>query len=263
MPAMIVAVLLLLARTAVAGVVLDVDASAVPGADGTTLRLTVRNTGDAAASDVRPAVHHQGVTRDGEPLPALASGAAHAWTIALERPAEPGAVPAIIDVSYTDDGGTPHTVPHVVAVETPGLPAADVTLGFDATPIGRYGRATLTLENRGAVPIHGRVVVALPSELITEPVSQAADVAAGDRIVLPIVVQPQGMIRAGVAPAFAFFDYGLDGRRHVVIGRTDLTVTSPHGPVSPLVVGSAALAAAFAALGIAWRIAARRRAAAT
>jgi hypothetical protein len=254
--------LLLLARNAAADAVLTVDASSRPAADGTALHLVVRNTGDTPAHDVRPTVHHQGVTREAATHPELAAGASHEWTLTLAPPAEPGAVPAIIDVHYADATGTARTIPHVVAVETPGLPPADVTLDIESTPIARYGRATLTLENRGPVPIHGRVVVALPSDLITEPVSQAADVAPGERVVLPIVLQRQGAVRTGVVPLFAFFDYGLEGRRHVVVRAATLDVTAPRGVVSPLIVGGTALALAFAALAIAWRIAARRRAAA-
>lgn len=258
----LVLALLLVSRSAWADAPLAIDASTTLTADGTTLRLGVQNTGDTPARDVRPSIHHQGVTHEGAPLASLAAGNTHDWTIALARPAEPGAFPAIVELRWVDATGATRTTPHVVAVGTPGLPPPDVTLAFETTPIGRYGRATLTLQNHGPVPIHGRVVVALPSELVTEPVSQAADVAAGQRLVLPIVLQRQGDARPGTPPAFAFFDYGLEGRRHVVVSRTTVDVRAPTGSVSPLVVGGAALALALAVLAVAWRIAARRRAAA-
>jgi hypothetical protein len=258
-----VVVLLLLAADLVrADSPLAVDASTTLAADRTTLQLVVRNTGTDAVRDVRPAVHHQGVTHDGTPLESLPPGDDHAWTIVLDPPAEPGAIPAIVDVAYLAPDGTRQTVPYVAAVETPGLPPADVTLAFESTPVGRYGSATLTLQNRGAVPIHGRVVLALPSALTTEPVSQAADVAAGQRLVVPVVVQRAGGARPGLESVFAFFDYGLEGRRHVVVSRSIVTISDASGSVSPLVVGGMALALALAALAVAWRIAARRRAAA-
>jgi hypothetical protein len=180
----------------------------------------------------------------------------------VARPAEPGGIPAVIEVGWTDEHGTRHTTPHVVAVETPGLPPADVTLALESTPVTRYGRATLTLQNRGAAPIHGRVVIILPSDLVTEPVSQAADVTPGQRLVLPVIVQRNDAAHTGFVDAFAFFDYGLEGRRHVVVSRTTVDVRPVSGSVSPLVVGGIALGMAFTALAIAWRIAARRRAAA-
>lgn len=258
----IVLALVLLARGADAAALLSVDATPTVAADGTSLRLVVTNGGDAGARDVRPSVHHQNVTHDGAPLAALPAGVTHEWIFALARPVEPGAVPAIVDVRWTDEAGAAHAIPHVVAIETSGLPAPDVTLDFESTRITRYGRATLTLENHGDVPIHGRVVVALPGGVVTEPVSQAADVAPGRRVAFPMVLQPQGTVSTGLTPAFAFFDYGLDGRRHVVVRRTMLDVAMPSGAVSPLVVGGTALGLAFAALAAAWRIAARRRAAA-
>ncbi len=252
-------VLLLTANARATLLVLEGDTTL--DADGATLHLTARNTGSDPARAVQPHVYHQSRTHDGDVVDAIAPGATHTWTIALPRPTEPGTTPVIVDVAYTDAGDVVRSTPFVTTVDTPGLPPPDVTLTLETTPIGRYGRATLRLENHGPAPIHGRVVVALPGDVVTEPVSQAADAAAGKRMEIPIVLQRQGPAREATLPAYAFFDYGLDGRRHVVLAATTLTIGTPGGPVSPLVVGVTALGLAFAALAVALRAAARRRAA--
>lgn len=257
----VLALVLLVTSTARASALLVLDAGTTLGANGASLRLTARNTGTDAARDVTPHVYHQGRTLDGDVVTTIAPGAEQTWTIALPRPSEPGTLPVIVDVAYVDADDVQRSTPLVTTVDTPGLPPPDVTLALETTPIGRYGRATLRLVNSGPAPIHGRVVVALPSDVITEPVSQAADVAAGRSIEIPIVLQRQGPARETTLPAYAFFDYGLDGRRHVVLSATTLTIGTPGGPVSPLVVGVTALGLAFAALAVALRAAARRRSA--
>ncbi|HEV7732079.1 MAG TPA: hypothetical protein VGR62_07950 [Candidatus Binatia bacterium] len=255
------AVLLVTSHASAALLVLEGDTTLA--ADGATLHLTARNTGTDAARNIQPHVYHQSHTLDGDVVDTIAPGAAHTWTLALPRPTEPGSTPVIVDLAHTDADDVTRSTPFVTTVDTPGLPPPDVTLTLETTPIGRYGRATLRLDNRGPAAIHGRVVLALPGDVITEPVSQAADAAAGRGMEIPIVLQRQGSAREAILPAYAFFDYGLDGRRHVVLAATTLTIGAPGGPVSPLVVGVTALGVAFAALAVALRAAARRRAATT
>jgi hypothetical protein len=57
---------------------------------------------------------------------------------------------------------------------------------------------------------------------------------------------------------FTLFEYDAEGRRHLVVASTGVPGDGGPPAVRPLVVGTAALAAALALCGVAWWLAARR-----
>ncbi len=237
---------------------LAVTASATVG-DRVALAVRVRNAGTNAVSDVVPEVVYQGLEVRGDHTAALPPGAQAAWTFALPAPREPGTIPAAIHLHYADASG-PHTLPAVAAVSTPGLlPAPEVRATLTTTPATGFAHARLVLDNPTATPIHGRVVLLLPAGLETEPTSQAAEVPARGRRTIALVLQTAGATSPPrPSPILALFEYGLEGRRHLVVASAAVSIAG--GPAVPaLVVGIAALAAALAVLALAWRHAAARR----
>ena len=227
--------------------------------DHAVLRLEAVNGGDAPVADVIPQVVYQGREEYGAALASLPAGARHVWTFDLPPPAEPGAVPAMFRVTYTEPDGHRTSIPAVASVETPGLLAVpEVRATLTVSPVTRFGHGAVVLENPTPAPVYGRVIVALPGGLTIEPESQPASVAAQGRSEVPIVVQNEGAVPGSSAPMFALFDYVADGRRHLSLASAAATVDTGHAAASPLLVGAAALGLALALLGVAWRRAGRR-----
>jgi len=246
------------AATARAGGGLEVTSTATVAAE-TTVVVDVRNAGEGDVSDVTPVVLFQGQERRGDPRSTLAPGAQATWTFALPHPVEPGTVPAVVDVRYADARGR-HGVPAIAPVSTPGLlPEPEVEATLTAVPMTGYARAQLLLSNPAAVAVHGRVIVVLPAGLSTEPVSQAAEVPASGRRIVPLVLQHDGVAPEAGVPMFALFEYDTEGRRHLVVASTGVPGDGGQPAVRPVVVGTAALAAALALCGVAWWRAAAKR----
>lgn len=228
-------------------------------AEQTALAVEVRNAGDGAVSEVVPVVSYQGRDMRGDPRATLPPGARVTWTFTLPNPAEPGSIPATIDVHYDDALGR-HTVPAVTTVSTPGLlPMPEVRATLTASPVTRFARARLLLDNPTPSPIHGRVVVLLPGGLETEPVSQAAEVPADGERAIPFILQNAGAARGTGVPIIALFEYAAAGRRHLAVASTTVSIVGGGPAVPPLVVGAGALATALALCALAWRRAAAKR----
>ena len=248
------------AATARAAPALEAGASVTVG-ERVALQVDVLNDGGASVSDVAPEVVYAGRSERGQTVAELAPGTRHTWAFDLPRPAEPGSVPAVIHVRYTGDDGHRATVPVVAAVSTPGLlPVPEVRATLTTSPVTRFARAVLLLENPLPTPIHGRVVVVLPDGLTIEPESQPAEVAREGRSEVPLVLQNRDEATGSVVPVFALFEYDLDGRRHLIVASARAEVAGGRPPLPPLAVGGGALALALALLALAWRRASRRTA---
>jgi hypothetical protein len=246
------------AATARAGAALDAGASVTVG-DRVALQVDARNVGDGSLSAVAPEVDYAGRSQHGEAVAELAPGAQHTWTFDLPLPAEPGSIPAVIHVRYTGDDGHRAAVPVVATVSTPGLlPVPEVRATLTTSPVTRFARAVLLLENPLPAPVHGRVVVVLPGGLTIEPESQPAEVAREGRSEVPLVLQNEDEVAGTVVPVFALFEYDLDGRRHLIVASARAEITGGRPPLPPLVVGGSALALALALLALAWRKVSRR-----
>jgi len=225
----------------------------------TALAVEVRNAGEGDVSNVVPVVVYQGQEMRGDHSVALPPGASATWTFALPRPAEPGTIPAAIDLHYEDALGR-HTIPAVTSVSTPGLlPTPEVRATLTSSPVTRFARAQLLLHNPTSSPVHGRVVILLPWGLETEPTSQAAEVPAAGKRAVPLVLQNTGAVPGTGVPVIALFEYGEAGRRHLAIASTIVTIVGGGPAVPPLVVGAGALATVLALCALAWRRAAAIR----
>jgi hypothetical protein len=257
-----VALVLLLAcaATARAGPALEAAASATVG-ERVALEVDVRNAGDASASAVAPEVVYAGRSEHGDAVAELAPGARHTWAFDLPRPSEPGSIPAVIHVRYTGGDRRRASVPVVAIVSTPGLlPVPEVRATLTTSPVTRFARAVLLLENPLPVAVHGRVIVVLPDGLTIEPESQPAEVAREGRSEVPLMLQNQGEAPGTVVPVFALFEYDLDGRRHLIVASVRADVAGGGPPLPPLAIGAAALGLTLALLALAWRRASRRAA---
>ena len=118
-----------------------------------------------------------------------------------------------------------------------------------------FRSAALLIENPDARPVAGRVVVVLPSGLVTDPETLPARVAANGRTTVPLVLENRAALPPGRYPAFALFEYTLSGEHHAAVARADVAVVAEAGGrrARPLLVGVSALAVTLALLAIAWR----------
>jgi len=228
-------------------------------ADGVTLRLRATNTAAEVMHDVVPEVVYRHRTVVAARVEAIAPGAAHEWRTALPAPPGPGTFPATIRLRYAARDGQARSGLLVHLVHTPGAPPPEVRATLATEPVSRLGHAAVTLENAAPERVAGRLVIALPPDLRTDPESRPAEVAGSGRISLPVVVQNVGARRGDLRPVFALFEYDRDGTHHAVLAEATLSVAGRSADRRPLVVGLGALAVALSILAIAWRSARARR----
>ncbi len=227
--------------------------------DGVTLRLRATNTAAEPAEDVVSEVvyHHRTVVP--ERVAAIDPGAAHEWAMTLPAPPGPGTFPVTVRVRWAARDGEMRSEVLVHLVRTPGAPPSDVHATLETEPVSRLGRVVVTLENAGSERVAGRLVVALPPDLRTDPESRAAEVAPSGRVALPVAVQNAGARPGDVRPVFALFEYDRDGAHHTVLATGTLRVVARGTDRRPLLVGLGALAVALSILAVALRSARARR----
>ena len=228
-------------------------------ADGVALRLRATNTTPEAARDVVPEVVYRHRTVVADRAEVIDGGGAHEWRTTLPAPPGPGTFPVIIRLRYAGRNGQARSDLLVHLVRTPGAPPPDVQATIATEPVSRLGHAVVTLENAAPAQVAGRLVVALPGDLRTDPESRAAEVGASGRVSLPIVVENVGARPGDVRPIFALFEYDLDGTHHAVLGEATLAVVGRAGELRPLLVGLAALVVTLSTLALALRGARARR----
>jgi hypothetical protein len=220
-----------------------------------SLELAVR-TRDEPAEGVTPTVVYQHREWRGEPA-AIAAGGQHTWSFALPAPAAPGTFPVSIRVEQRAGGRTAMT-PLVLVLATPGATQSPVRATLSTTPITSFGRGELALENRDDRTLAGRISFLLPSGLRTDPASAPQRLSAGERAVVPLLIENRGAGSATADSLFAIFEYDADGMHHTVVTTAPLAVTAQGWLSVPIVIGLAALASAVSVLAIAWRRAAGR-----
>src|SRR5262249_47630965 len=205
--------------------------ASVPVGHRAPLEVAVHNGGARPVPAAAPEVVYSGRSERGETIPELAPGERHGWVFDLPRPAEPGSIPAVIRVRYTGDDGRRAALPVVATVSTPGLlPVPEVRATLTTSPVTRFARAVLLLDNPLPAPVHGRVVVVLPHGLTIEPESQPVEVPAQGRSEVPLMLQNRDEPPGVAVPIFALFDYDLDGRRHLAIASTSADVAGGRSP---------------------------------
>jgi hypothetical protein len=247
------------ARADGVAVAIDVAAAFVPHLD---LSLTVTNPGPAAVADVSFDVTYLRRRQETGSIGHLAGGARHSWQGRLPPPPGPGTFPVGIRLRYRDAAGTPRETLALELVSTPGALPSPVVATLTPHTVARLGSARLVLDNRAAEKIAGRAALALASPLGTEPESFPLELAAGGRALVPFVIDDLGATPGERYPAYALFEYELDGQWGAVAAHTVLPVASGAAPGRrrPLIVGAMAVAGTLTALGVAWHRAARRRA---
>jgi len=221
--------------------------------DGTPVLELVANGHDERVQ-VTPTVvyHHRTWTGDTATIP---PGNRHAWSFPLPAPEDPGTFPVSIRAAYRA-GGHAAMTPLVLVLATPGAAGSPVRTTLTTTPITTFGRGELVLENGDDRPLAGRVSYLLPAGLRTDPESTPARVAAGERAVLPLLIENLGALPTSGESLFAVFEYSADGSHHTVVAAAPLDVAPPRGVSVPLMVGLGALAAAVCVLVVASRRAA-------
>jgi len=231
---------------------LRLDAESQVG-DAVDLRLRATNGADAPVHDVVPELVYRHRTVVAERVQTIGAHAAHEWQTSLDAPPGPGTFPVTIRLRYADPEAGTRSALLVHLIRTPGSPPADVQVVVATEPVARLAHGAVTLENGAPAPIAGRLVVALPADLRSDPESRPAEVPAAGRATLPVVVENVAARPGDVRPMFALFEYDRDGAHHAVLGEAMLSVAAQRADARPLLVGAAALAVALAALALAWR----------
>jgi hypothetical protein len=232
----------------------------VVGHDPPALRVVAHNTGDTPARDVTPAVLFEQQSYRGVPA-SIGAGAMHEWRLGLTPPSLPGTTPATVRVEWTNAGGGRQLLPLVVLVPVPGGAApGPVGITWTLEPAAPVAHTRVRLENRGARPVVGRLVLVLADPLTTEPGGQPATVPANGSTTIPVAIESRGA-PAGVYPAYALFTYDEDAERRAALASVPLTVarTSARSRAVPLAIGVAAVLVAAGLLAIALRASASRR----
>jgi hypothetical protein len=224
--------------------------------DGRALRVGATNAGGEAARDVRPEVVYRHRRTTGDAV-RLDPGTHQVWTFDVEPPVS-GAFPAIVRVHWQDVAGHARATPLVVAVPS-DVPTGTVTIRTEPSRIGRNGSVPVVLENTGAEPVTGRVLLVLPAGLTTEPEALPAHIAGHSRARVTTVVQNDGELPPDRYPVFAVLEYDEAAVHRTVVAATMVDVEVPAGARVPLVVGAIALAGALGLLAIAWRASRGRR----
>lgn len=222
-------------------------------ADGVTLRLRATNLAPEAVHDAVPEIVYRHRTVAADRVDVIGAGAVHEWHVNLPAPPGPGTFPVTVRLRYAERGGRPRSTLLVDLVRTPGAPPPEVRATLATEPVSRLGHAVLTLENAAPQQVAGRVVVALPADLHTDPESRAAEVAASGRVSLPIVVENVGARPGDVRPIFTLFEYDRGGTHQAVLGEATLAVVGSRDALRPLLVGIVALALALGMLAVALR----------
>src|SRR5262249_28131189 len=150
---------------------------------------------------------------------------------------------ATVRVRFRDPHGRAGAVPLVLQVAAPGAAQSAIRARLETKPVAGTGHGELVLENPGAAPVAGRVVFVLPGGVTTEPESMPAQIGAGSRTSVPLVVQATGDVPAARYPAFAIFEYSDGGTQYTVVESTTMEVVAGKtaGRGLRLLVGLAAL----------------------
>ena len=227
---------------------------------GSDLQLWVTNAGDETAAEVIPELLFQHRSETAQAA-RLAPGARHEWRFPLAAVPAPGTFAATIRVRWADEHGRRRSMPLVALVSTRDAPPSAVRARLDPTsPVTRIGGARLVLENPGSRAVAGRVVFVLPRGLDTEPESMPAQLPAGGRTEIPVVLENTGALPPAAYPAYAVFEYPDDGGHATVLAQAtiDIAREAAGSRARPLLVGLGALGITFVLLAVAWRAAARR-----
>lgn len=242
-------------RTASATLSLEADSEA---ADNLGLRLTVRAENEEAR-DLVPEILFQQQVFAADQLPVLPPGASHVWSVRLADPGQPGSFPAFIHVRYRDAAGHSRMALGVRVVATAGAPPPSVRATLLIDTIAHHGTARLLLDNPQDEVAAGRVVLVLPEELTTTPESQAAEVPASGRTVVPFIVEDAGAAPGTTYPVYALFEYAEDATHQAVVASATAPVVAGAARRQPLGVGLGALGLAIVTLLFALRRSATRR----
>ena len=226
----------------------------------TAIRVRATNTTGEVAQGATPEVVFRHGTVTGDPVD-LPAGDHHEWRIALPGAPEPGTAPATIRVRHQTARGVEATGVAVVLVATPGAAPSPVRVSLSIGPVGRHGDGRIVLENTGTEPVAGRAFVVVPGGLSIDPQSQPAVVPPRAAVTLTLVLENVGAPPAPAYPAYAVLQHAAGGIDHAAMAAATVVVEAPSlaGGAVPLLVGMAALTAAFAVLVVALRWSAARR----
>lgn len=116
---------------------------------GLSVKITLTQTGDEAASDVAPTVEFLDERKSGETLAKFQPDESHIWELRLrDQPLAPGAYAVVVRVHYSDANGYPFEITSVAPATAGGNAAPRVTGAFvvSKVPVGGNSEGTLNLK---------------------------------------------------------------------------------------------------------------------
>lgn len=122
----------------------DVDTRA-----GLSVKITLTQTGDEAASDVVPTVEFLDQHMSGDPIARFQPNQSHVWEIRLrDQPLTPGAYAVVVRVRYADANGYPFEITSVAPATPGGKAGPRVTGAFvvSGVPVGGNAEGKLNLK---------------------------------------------------------------------------------------------------------------------
>lgn len=228
-----------------------------------TLRpyLTLRQTGDEAAREVRAEFEFTGLFRPSRLLPVAPQGTDFELRpdTPFPLPVRPGWHPVAYRLRYVDGNGYPFSTVLVLlerfGVEPTRAPPA-IAIPPTSITIGRSGRGVVRATNQGDGDLSLTVELLLPSEFrrVAPDAGERIDLPAGSTVEIPVSLEEAGALPGSRYNAYLLLE-GEDGEgEHVAAaGILDIAVVAPAetferwrpGLVAILVLALGGLAISF------------------
>ena len=225
------ALILLWCGVARAGAItMEISAVCQRSPHGLTAIVTVTNSGDEAAFELRARVSRAGASAWSDRRPELAPG--RSWTTRAALPGAPtlpGSYALPVTLVFHDQNGRRfNALSHALFVQGPQkAPALNITAR--RIDLRDSGRLVFTLTNQYQQPVRVHVRVAAPAEISTEPKQWTVEPGPGRTVDMAVQVRNLSARHGASYPILALAEYVHDRTHHAVTagGRVSIVTRRP------------------------------------